>query len=115
MEEASRRFDTTIGIAAARLRAERAASKEDLGSVLDDVMASWRMRADEMRVRAHIGQMDAHDLVSDTVTELDLATQRVGAVVVRLRAEVGSTMRAMRAEVTGALDDAARILRGLPH
>lgn len=115
LEEATRRFDTTVGVAAARLRAERAASKEDLGSVLDDVMASWRSRADEMRVRAHVGQMDARDLVSDTVSELDLVTQRLGVVLTRLRAEVGSTLDSMRREVTAALDDAARILRGLPH
>lgn len=115
LEEATRRFDTTVGLAAARLRAERAASKEDLGSVLDDVMQSWRARADEMRVRAHVGQMDARDLVSDTVAELDLATQRLGAVVARLRTEVGGTLSSMRHEVTAALDDAARIIRGLPH
>ena len=115
LEEATRRFDTTVGLAAVRLRAERAASKEDLGSVLDDDMQSWRARADEMRVRAHVGQMDARDLVSDTVTELDLATQRLGAVVNRLGTEVGGTMASMRREVMSALDDAARIIRGLPH
>ena len=42
LEEATRRFDTTVGLAAARLRAERAASKEDLGAVLDETVASWR-------------------------------------------------------------------------
>jgi hypothetical protein len=115
LEEATRRFDTTVGIAAARLRAERAASKEDLGSVVDDVMETWRARADELRVRAHVGQMDVRDLVSDTAAELDLASQRLGAVVVRLRSEVGESLTLLRHEVTTALDDAGRILRGLPH
>lgn len=115
LEEATRRFDATVGVAAARLRAERAASKEDLGAVLDEVVVSWRSRADEMRVRAHVGQMDARDLVSDTVAELDLATQRLGAVIALLRGSAGDTLTSLRREATDALDDAGRILRGLPH
>jgi len=115
LEDATRRFDTTVGIAAARLRAERAASKEDLGVVLDDVMSTWRSRADEMRVRTHIGRMDASDLVSDTVADLDFASQRLGAVLAQLRAEVSGSLSSLRSEVTGALDEATRILWGLPH
>jgi hypothetical protein len=112
LEEATRRFDTTVGLASARLRAERAASKEDLGVVLDDVMHTWRSRADEMRVRASVGQMDARDFLAEAVAELDLATQRLVAVGARLRSEVGDSLAAMRTDVTAALDDAARILRG---
>ena len=110
LEEATRRFDTSVGLAAARLRAQRAASKEDLGSVLDEVVDLWRSRADELRVRAHIGRMDARDVVSDTVEELDLASQRLGTVLGRLRSDVGGSLVTMRAEVGGALDDAAAIL-----
>jgi hypothetical protein len=114
LEEATRRFDTTLGLAAARLRAERAVSKEDLGSVLDDVVQTWRTRADEMRVRAHVGEMDVRDKVGDTLGELDLATQRLGIVLARLQGGVGETLSAMRTEVAEALDDVTRILRGLP-
>lgn len=111
LEEATNRFETSLGLASARLRAERATSKEDLRTVLHELTDSWRARADEARVRAHIGRMDARDLVSETVTGLDLAGQRMAAVVARLREEVGDTLVAMRAEVSSALDDAARILR----
>lgn len=110
LEEATRRFDTSVGLAAARLRADRAASKEDLGSVIDEVVRIWRSRADEMRVRAHIGRMDARDVVSDTIEELDLASQRLGTVLGQLRGDVGESLSTLRSEVGRALDDAAAIL-----
>lgn len=113
LEEATRRFDTTVGLATARLRAERATSKDDLGIVVDDVMATWRSRADELRVQAHIGQMDVRDFVTGTVDELDLAGQRLGAVVALLRSGVGETLSSLRDEVTDALDDAGRIFQGV--
>ena len=112
MEDATRRFDTTVGLAAARLRAERAASAEDLGVVLDSVVDSWRSRADELRVRAHVGQMDLRDRLDETVAELDAAVQRLGGVLARLRGDVGETLASLRHETEQALDDAADILRG---
>ena len=112
MEEAARRFDTTVGLAAARLRAERAASAEDLGEVLDGVVDSWRSRADELRVRAHVGQMDLRDRLEETVEELDQAAQRMGTVLARLRSGVGETLSSLRHETEHAFDDAADIFRG---
>ena len=55
LEEATRRFDTSVGLAAARLRAERAASKEDLGSVLDEVVELWRSRPGRPRAGGSFG------------------------------------------------------------
>ena len=113
LEEATRRFDTTVGLAAARLRAERAASKEDLGAVLDETVASWRARADELRVRAHVGQMDVRDFVTDAVEELDLASQRLGSVIARLRSGLGGGLLGLRTEAGEALEDVADIFNGL--
>ncbi len=115
LEEATRRFDTTVGLAAARLRAERAASKEELGTVLDDMMQSWRARADELRVRVRIGQMDARDLATGTVEGLDRATHRLGTVLTHLTAGVSESLSSMRGEVRDALDEAADILDSLRH
>lgn len=112
MEDATRRFDTTVGLAAARLRAERAASTEDLGEVLDEVVDSWRSRADELRVRAHVGQMDLRDRLDETVEELDQAAQRLGVVLHQLRSGVGDTLASLRDEAQHALDEAAAIFRG---
>lgn len=112
LEQATRRFDTTVGLAAARLRAERAASKEELGTVLDDVLQMWRARADELRVRVHVGGMNVRDLASDTVAELESASQRLGVVVGRLRGDAAETLTSLRDEARTALDEASDILDG---
>jgi hypothetical protein len=113
LEEATRRFDTTVGLATTRLRAERAASKEELGTILDDVLETWRTRADELRVRAHVGQMNVRDLTEETVAELDEAGRRLTTVVTRLRSDMGESLGTLRDEARTALDDVADILRGV--
>ena len=112
LEEASRRFDTTMGLAAARLRAERASSEHDLKEALDDVALSWRSRAEEIRVQAHIGSMDVRDRGEETISELERASQRVVTLLSRIRDEVTDSLTVMRDEARAALDDAARILQG---
>ena len=109
LEEASRRFDTTMGLAAARLRAERASSEHDLKEALDDVALSWRSRAEEIRVQAHIGSMDVRDRGEETISELERASQRVVTLLSRIRDEVTDSLTVMRDEARAALDDAAPV------
>ena len=113
LEEATRRFETTVGLASARLRAERAASKSDLSTALDEVVQSWRSRADELRVRAHVGQMDVRDLAEQAATDLEQASQRIGTVLSRLRSDVSESLSSLRGEARAAFDEAADILEGL--
>ena len=112
LEEASRRFDTSMGLAAARLKAERAESKTDIKEALGGVADSWRSRAEEIRVQAHIGRMDVRDRGAETVSDLERASQRVGSLLTRLRDEVGESLAIMRDDARAALDDAAKILKG---
>lgn len=112
LEDASRRFDTTLGLAAARLRAERAASKADIKEALDEVAGSWRSRAEEIRVQAHIGTMDVKERGAETISDLERASQRIASLLAQLRDEVSESLVVMRSEARSALDDAARILQG---
>jgi len=112
LDDATRRFDTSLGLAAARLRAEQAASKVEIKNAIDEVAGSWRSLADEIRVQAHIGTMDAKDRGAETVSDLERASHRMGALLLRLRDEVGESIGHMRDEAKEALDDAARILHG---
>ena len=115
LEEATRRFDTTVGLAAARLRAERAASKGELADALDDVVGSWRSRAEEIRVQAHVGKMDVRDRGLETVADLERASHRIGSLLTRVRDEVAESLTTMRHEARVALDDATKILQGHDH
>lgn len=111
MEDASRRFDVSVALAAGRLRAERAASREDLDGAIGDLLARWHTLADELRVRGRLGQMGARDLAGATADELDRASRGLAAVLGHLRGEVGSSLTSMRREVASAFDDAAQIVR----
>lgn len=106
VEAATLRFDAMLGMAAAKLRAERATSQHALEDVLEDVATSWRARADEIRVQTHLGEMDARDAGLHTLDDLERAEHGLRRALVLLRTGVGSSLASMRTEVRRALDEA---------
>lgn len=113
LEVAMRRFDSSVALATARLRAERALSRDELRDALDDIVGAWRGRAEEMRVRLHLGNLDARDSREKAADELERATKQIGSVLGHLRSELGGSLGAMRGEARRAIDEAADILLGL--
>jgi hypothetical protein len=113
VEHATLRFDAALGIAAATLRAERAASKPELADALDSVVRSWRARADELRLQAHLGEMEAHDAGLHAVDVLEAAGDQVASVLVTVRDDTGQSLDALRTAGGRAIDGLGRALQNL--
>ena len=113
LEAASLRFDTTLAVAAARLRAERAASRDDLGEALDEVATAWRTRADEIRVQTRLGEMDARDAGLHLVEGLDQATHRISAIVASLTHDTKASLDTLKASAGHAFDELGHALQEL--
>lgn len=108
LERATLRLDAQLGMASARLRAERAASKPEIHDVLTEVAEGWRARADEIRVQTHLGEMNARDAGLRGLDDLDQATQRVSELATSVLDDVGESLSSLRQRVTTLLDDIGR-------
>ncbi len=113
LEAATLRFDSALGTASARLRAERAASKPELEQALQSLADSWRARADEIRVQTHLGQLDARDAGLHAIDDLDQSAHRVGQVLTSLRSDAGQSLASLQGQTRHALDEIGHVLRDL--
>ncbi|MEO6989198.1 MAG: hypothetical protein ABI239_11185 [Aquihabitans sp.] len=105
LEQATNRLDAQLAMASARLRAEQAKSKPEIKDALTQLADVWRTRADEIRVHAHLGEMDARDVGMRGLEELDNATHRVTELATGVLDDLGESLTSLRDRVTGILDD----------
>lgn len=116
IHHATLRFDAAVAMAAANLRAERAASKPELEDALEAVATSWRARADEIRVQTHLGEMDARDAGLHAVEDLEEAGRHVAEVLSTLRTDAGASLAGLRTAAGRAIDGVSLALQDLrPH
>lgn len=113
LEHATLRFDAALGMAAATLRAERAASKPELEETLQAVAQAWRTRADEIRVQTHLGQLDAADAGLHALDDLERAGHQVATVLASLRDDVGTSLTSLRGAAGRAIDDVGLALSNI--
>lgn len=113
LEDATLRLDAALGVASARLRSERAGSKEELQAALEEAAASWRARADEIRVQTHLGEMEARDAGLHALDDLERAGRRISAVTTSLRDDAGESLTALRGNARHALDELGQVLHDL--
>ncbi|CAN5433150.1 hypothetical protein BH10ACT1_BH10ACT1_22770 [soil metagenome] len=105
LEHATLRFDAALGMAAANLRTERAASKPELEQALEAVARSWRTRADEIRVQTHLGELEARDAGLHTVEDLERAGHKVASVLEVLRSDAAASLGSLREAAGRAYDE----------
>ena len=105
LEQATLRLDAQLGMASARLRADRAASKPEIRDVLTQVAETWRARADEIRIQTQLGKMDARDAGLHRLEDLDHATHRVSELATSVLDDVSESIGSLRSRVTAVLDD----------
>lgn len=113
LERATLRFDAAIAMAAATLRAERAAAKPDLVDALEAVTRQWRARADEIRVQTHLGELDARDAGHHALADLEAAGHRLADVLATVRGEAGASLTGLRSAAGKAIDGVALALQDL--
>ena len=106
VQEATIRFDAAMDLAAARLRAERAESREELADDLRDLASTWRGWADELRVQAHLGGMEARQFGSGAVDRLTEVGNRLGDLAASLGHAAGDSLSELRERATMAVDEA---------
>ncbi len=113
VEHATLVLDSTLGVASARLRAERAATKNDLGRALETATETWKTRADEIRVQTHLGELDARDQGLHALDDLEVAGRRISAVLSTLRSDASASLKDLRTTTAHNLDELGRVLQSL--
>lgn len=113
IHHATLRFDAAISMAAASLRAERAASKPALDDALESVAQRVRARADEIRLQTHLGELEARDAGLHATEDLEAAGHRVATVIRTLRDDAGASLAGLRTAAGEAIDGVALALQDL--
>jgi small-conductance mechanosensitive channel len=115
LEQATVRFDSALDVAATRLRAEKAETSRELEDALEQMSASLRARADQMRVQGHLAEMEARDVASRTLDELDGLGRRVTATLGSLRGDAGQSFESLKGAVHRALDEIGGAIGDVRH
>lgn len=113
VDEAMQHAQSELDMAAARLRAERAASADELEHAVAQAADLVRGRIDELRVRAHLGRMDAAATASSTLDELDHALTELRQISQRIGHGASSALGDLRTEALEGMGSAVGVLRRL--
>lgn len=113
VRQATSEAEAELAIAVARLRAERAASHEDLGLALDQAVESLRGRIDEARVRAHLGRRELESRTEEALDELERTARDLRQISGRLVREAAHDLDALRHDTLRGIGAAAGALRRL--
>ena len=105
LEEATLRLDATLAVASSRLRAEKADTHEELEDALEELATTWRSRADEIRAKTHLGDLDARDAGLHVLGALDAAGHRIAETLPALRDDASHSVSSIRARVQHTIDE----------
>src|SRR4051812_13861352 len=106
-------LDVELQVAAARLRAERAESRDELSVALHEAAESWRSRRDDARVQARLLEMERRDAGRSAVEELHRARTEVERALSGLSHDLGATLQEARQATVSAIGRVAGAVRHL--
>lgn len=98
-------------LARARLLAERAEGREAIGGAAEAVVRGVRQVVGELRVRTHIGRMDAEDATADAIAEIERLETDLRMTVQRVERRARTTWDDVRTLATMVVDDVVEVVR----
>jgi len=106
-------MESQLTIAAARLRAELASTRDELRQVLDTAGGLSRARLDNLNVQVHLGERQVRDATRRRVEALRAASHRINEVVAAADHEAEMSLAQLRTATADALGDLWSVLGGL--
>ncbi len=111
LDDAVRQLQAELLVARVQLDVERASRPESVHEAMSSAGHAVQERIDTLRVRAHVGRLDAHDGFERTVEDLEHRAAVARAAVGRLRDDATTTLEDARRTAGVVLADVAEVVR----
>lgn len=112
-DDAIEHMQAELALAGEQLRAERAETMGEVKAALEQATREWRSRADEIRLRTHLGQMEARDAGLVALDGLDAAGHRLASFVDLVRHDAGTLTSTIKEGARQVIEDARAAIAGL--
>lgn len=105
-------MEIELTVAAASLMADRADTRHEVHGALSKATDAVRAALDELRLHAHLGQLDLQEAAARRAAAIDAALHTAAAIVSSAEHEAGSSLGDLRHTAVGALDGLRRTFVG---
>lgn len=109
-EEAMNRLRADLAMTNAELKASRADDKATLEQALREATEALKGRAEESRVRLHLGRLDAVDLGTQAWERVERAGQAVTTTLAEVRQDTTEFTQTLRERASSAIGSLRRAL-----